>query len=107
MSCADPILQPHRPINPARRSPTPTRGQIAGEHRSRTGVDLASSLFRAEKVTMDKDRIDGAAKQMKGAVKEGVGKAVGDAKLQGEGKADKAAGQVQNAVGGVKDALKE
>ena len=42
---------------------------------------------------MDKDRIDGAAKQMKGAVKEGVGKAVGDAKLQGEGKADKAAGQ--------------
>jgi uncharacterized protein YjbJ (UPF0337 family) len=56
---------------------------------------------------MDKDRIDGAAKQMKGAVKEGVGKAVGDAKLQGEGKADKAAGQVQNAVGGVKDALKE
>jgi uncharacterized protein YjbJ (UPF0337 family) len=56
---------------------------------------------------MDKDRIAGAAKQMKGAVKEGAGKATGDAKLQGEGKADKAAGQVQNAVGGAKDALKE
>ena len=56
---------------------------------------------------MDKNRVAGAAKQMKGAVKEGVGKAAGDAKLEGEGKADKAAGQVQNAVGGVKDTLKE
>lgn len=56
---------------------------------------------------MDKDRIAGAAKQMKGAVKEGVGKAVGDTKLQGEGKTDKASGQVQNAVGGLKDAVKE
>ena len=37
---------------------------------------------------MDKDRIEGAAKQAKGAVKEAVGKVVGDAKLQAEGKAD-------------------
>ena len=36
---------------------------------------------------MDKDRIEGAAKQTKGAVKEAVGKVVGDAKLQAEGKA--------------------
>ena len=39
---------------------------------------------------MDKDRIEGAAKHAKGAVKEAVGKAVGDGKLQAEGKADKA-----------------
>ena len=32
---------------------------------------------------MDKDRIAGAAKQAKGAVKEAAGKLVGDAKLQG------------------------
>ena len=55
---------------------------------------------------MDKDRIAGSAKEIKGAVKEGIGKAVGDAKLQADGKADKAAGKVQNAVGGLKDALR-
>ena len=56
---------------------------------------------------MDKDRIEGAAKQVKGAVKEGVGKVVGDAKLQAEGKADKVEGKVQNAVGSAKDALRK
>ena len=56
---------------------------------------------------MDKDRIAGAAKQIKGSVKEIVGKAVGDAKLQSDGKADKFEGKVQNAVGGIKDALKK
>jgi uncharacterized protein YjbJ (UPF0337 family) len=35
---------------------------------------------------MDKDRIEGAAKQAKGAVKRAVGKVVGDAKLQTEGR---------------------
>ena len=56
---------------------------------------------------MDKDRIAGAAKQAKGAVKEAAGKAVGDQKLQSEGKADKVEGKVQNAVGGAKDAVRE
>lgn len=56
---------------------------------------------------MDKDRIAGSAKQAKGAVKEAVGKAVGDSKLVAEGKGDKAVGKVQNAVGGLKDALKK
>ena len=55
---------------------------------------------------MDKDRIEGTAKKLKGDVKEGIGKATGDAKLQGEGKADKVEGKVQNAVGGVKDAIR-
>jgi uncharacterized protein YjbJ (UPF0337 family) len=55
---------------------------------------------------MDKDRVIGAGKQMTGAVKQGVGKLVGDAKLQGDGKAEQVEGKLQNAVGGVKDALK-
>ena len=55
---------------------------------------------------MDKDRIAGAAKKVKGSIKEGVGKALGDAKLQTEGKADKVEGKVQNAIGGLKDAIK-
>jgi uncharacterized protein YjbJ (UPF0337 family) len=44
---------------------------------------------------MDRDRIKGSAKQAKGAVKEAAGRALGDAKLEGEGKADKASGKVQ------------
>jgi uncharacterized protein YjbJ (UPF0337 family) len=55
---------------------------------------------------MDKDRVEGSAKQVKGAVKSAVGKAVGDAKLQNSGEADKAAGKIQNAVGGIKDTLR-
>lgn len=55
---------------------------------------------------MDKDRIAGSAKQAKGALKETAGKLFGDAKLVAEGKADKTAGVIQNAVGGVKDAVK-
>ena len=55
---------------------------------------------------MDKNRVIGSAKQVKGAVKQAVGKAVGDTKLETEGKADKIKGKVQNAIGGVKDTLK-
>jgi uncharacterized protein YjbJ (UPF0337 family) len=55
---------------------------------------------------MDEDRIAGAAKEMKGSVKEAIGKAVGDAKLKSDGKADKLEGKVQNTLGGLKDALK-
>ena len=56
---------------------------------------------------MDKDRIAGVAHQMKGRVKETVGKVTGDAKTQAEGAAEKAVGKVQNAVGGSKDAVRE
>jgi uncharacterized protein YjbJ (UPF0337 family) len=56
---------------------------------------------------MDKDRVKGTAHQAKGAVKEGVGKLTGDAKLKAEGKAEKAAGKLQNAVGGVKDSVRD
>ena len=58
-----------------------------------------------EEIT-DKDRVVGSAKQIKGAVKQVVGKAVGDAKLESEGNADKIKGTVQNAIGGLKDTLK-
>jgi uncharacterized protein YjbJ (UPF0337 family) len=55
---------------------------------------------------MDKDRIKGSAEQAKGAVKESAGKIFGDKKLETEGKTDKAAGKMQNAVGGLKDAMR-
>ncbi len=55
---------------------------------------------------MDEDRIDGSLKKMGGDIKEGIGKLVGDGKMEAEGKADRAEGKVQNAVGGVKDTLR-
>jgi uncharacterized protein YjbJ (UPF0337 family) len=56
---------------------------------------------------MDKDRVAGSAKQVKGAVKQVVGRAIGDSKLESEGKTDKIEGKVQNAIGGVKDTVKD
>lgn len=56
---------------------------------------------------MDKDRIGGMADQAKGAIKKGIGKVTGDAKLQAEGEADKMKGKVKNAVGGAKDAARD
>jgi uncharacterized protein YjbJ (UPF0337 family) len=56
---------------------------------------------------MDKDRIVGSAKEIKGSVKETIGKATGDAKLQADGGADKAEGKIQNAIGGGKDAVRD
>jgi uncharacterized protein YjbJ (UPF0337 family) len=56
---------------------------------------------------MDKDRVKGAGHQAKGAVKEVAGKVTGDTKTEAEGKAEKAAGKVQSAVGGVKDTARD
>ena len=56
---------------------------------------------------MDDDRVKGAAKNIGGKVKEGVGKATGDTKLRREGQVDQVKGRVQNAVGGVKDEARE
>jgi uncharacterized protein YjbJ (UPF0337 family) len=56
--------------------------------------------------TMDADRVKGAVKKKAGQIKEATGKALGDEKLRQEGNAEKTAGTVQNAVGGIKDALR-
>jgi uncharacterized protein YjbJ (UPF0337 family) len=58
-------------------------------------------------VAVDNDRIKGMADQAKGKVKEWVGKATGDTKTQAEGKMDQIKGKAENAVGGVKDAMRE
>ncbi len=55
----------------------------------------------------DEDRVEGAARNLGGKVKEAAGKVTGDAKLESEGKADQAAGKVQNAIGGAKDAVRD
>jgi uncharacterized protein YjbJ (UPF0337 family) len=65
-----------------------------------------SFFWALEEEIMDKDRVVGSAKEIKGAIKQVVGKAVGDAKLESDGKSDKIEGKVQNAIGGLKDKLK-
>ena len=55
---------------------------------------------------MNKDRVAGSAKQVKGTMKQAAGKAVGDAKLEAGGRAEKMEGKIQNAIGGLKDTLK-
>jgi uncharacterized protein YjbJ (UPF0337 family) len=71
---------------------------------SLTGVDPARTLERQWIWT----RIGSKARprQAKDGIKEVAGKVTGDAKLEAEGKSDKAAGKVQNAVGGLKDTLR-
>jgi uncharacterized protein YjbJ (UPF0337 family) len=48
-----------------------------------------------------------ASSRQRGKVKKAVGKATGDTKFESEGKAQQVAGKVQNAIGGMKDAVKE
>ena len=55
---------------------------------------------------MNRDRIAGSAKEIKGTLKQVIGKAVGDTKLQSEGVVDKTKGKIQNAIGGFKDTIK-
>jgi len=55
---------------------------------------------------MDKGRVHGSATNMGGKLKEGAGKATGDQTLQAEGIFDQIKGRFQNAIGGIKDALR-
>lgn len=56
---------------------------------------------------MDKDRIVGAAKTVAGNAKQAIGKLVGDQKTVTDGKIEASEGKVQNAVGGMKDTIRD
>ena len=56
---------------------------------------------------MDSEHVKGAADDVKGAIKDTAGKITGDEKLQAEGKMDKVKGAAHNAVGDVKDAVRD
>lgn len=49
-----------------------------------------------------KDKAEGAAKDLKGKVKSGAGRAVGNPNLDAEGQGDRIKGKVQKKVGDVK-----
>lgn len=56
---------------------------------------------------MHKDEAKGAAKDIKGSMKQAVGKATGDDRLRAEGSADRVEGKVQKGVGALKDAARD
>ncbi len=56
---------------------------------------------------VDKQHIKGAIDKAKGAVKDAVGEATRNPKLQAAGKLDKMKGAVRSAVGDVKDAFRK
>ena len=53
------------------------------------------------------DKLKGMADQAAGAVKQGVGKAVGNPKLEAEGAIQKGAGKAEEAFGKAKDGVKK
>ena len=56
---------------------------------------------------MDREHVKGVAEKAKGAIKETAGKVSGYKELETEGKVDKAKGDLHNAAGDVKDAVKK
>src|SRR3954470_20634052 len=58
-------------------------------------------------MSMNSDRIAGAAEQAKGKAETAAGQLTGDTKLQVEGRADEAAGTLRNATGDLEDAVRE
>ncbi len=62
---------------------------------------------RGEETIMDKDRVEGLGKQVKGSIKEAVGKLTGDTRTEVDGKAEKVTGHVQNKTGEMKDGVRD
>lgn len=56
---------------------------------------------------MDKNQVKGRAKEVKGKAKEVAGKAVGNEKLEREGKVENASGKVQSKYGDLKSDVKK
>jgi uncharacterized protein YjbJ (UPF0337 family) len=56
---------------------------------------------------MEKDRIRGTGKQVKGSMKEAIGKVTGNKRTEVEGTAEKIAGKAQIEVGKAKDAVRD
>lgn len=55
---------------------------------------------------MDKQRIKGAAQNIKGSIQKAVGRLTGNKRLEAEGNVNKAAGSVRTAVGEAKDTVR-
>jgi uncharacterized protein YjbJ (UPF0337 family) len=75
----------------------------AGEAQNSAGA-AANPLID---IGVDTDRISGIGHQLKGALKEGLGKMTGDQELVAAGIAEQGAGKAQNAIGSARDEARE
>jgi len=55
---------------------------------------------------MEKEQVTGKVDELKGKVKQGIGKATNNPNLQGEGVVDEAKGKVKQTYGDIKNAIK-
>lgn len=56
---------------------------------------------------MNKDQVEGRAREVKGKVKEVAGKAVGNDRLRAEGSVEKTVGKGQSTHGDIKEKVKD
>lgn len=56
---------------------------------------------------MNKDQVQGHAKELKGKLKEATGKAVGNERLTAEGQIDQVVGKTKQKVGDAKETVKK
>ncbi|MEN2468921.1 CsbD family protein [Burkholderia sp. GS2Y] len=56
---------------------------------------------------MDRNRIEGKLKQVKGSLKEALGKVTGDRKTEADGVAEQQAGKIQEKAGEAADAVRK
>jgi len=56
---------------------------------------------------MEKEQVTGKVDELKGKVKQGIGKATDDPGLQGEGVLDETKGKLKQAYGNVKESIKD
>ena len=68
---------------------------------------LANNASSLKGNVMDKNRVEGAAKQVTGSIKETFGKVTGNKTTQAEGAAERVAGKVQSKVGKAADAVRD
>jgi uncharacterized protein YjbJ (UPF0337 family) len=94
-----------------RTHPAHADGRLVYNGADRDGQNGNPSLMRpgqAKEIKMadsTKDKIEGTVHDVKGAVKEKIGRATNDPDLEDEGTAEKVGGKVQKKVGDVEKAL--
>jgi uncharacterized protein YjbJ (UPF0337 family) len=62
-------------------------------------------IHNRKELSMNKDQVKGALKEVKGEIEKKVGKATGNRRLEADGNIDQAAGKVQSGYGDLKDVI--
>jgi len=80
---------------------------ILSTRRCGAGCGTVGSLPNSlQETTMDRNRIEGKLKQLKGSVKEALGKVTGDRETEAEGVAEQQAGKIQEKAGEAADEVR-